>query len=160
MLLVQQFLTRVFSIQFNSGLAFLAISTTFLGLGAAGVAVFALPRLFDTYRTTRLIPWLAVGYALLLVLGFAAEVAVDRAAQAAALAAGSESLISQCQRVVTASLFLLPAMVAVGLVIALVLRQNSDRVGRLYGADLLGGGAGCLLVLPLMEWVGGDDGIL
>ena len=37
MLLVQQFLTRVFSIQFNSGLAFLAISTTFLGLGEGSV---------------------------------------------------------------------------------------------------------------------------
>src|SRR5262249_44403856 len=34
-----------------------------------------------------------------------------------------------------------------------------ERVGRLYGADLLGGGVGCLLVLPLMDWIGGDQGI-
>ena len=47
----------------------------------------------------------------------------------------------------------------IGLVIALVLRQYSARVGRLYGADLAGGGVGCLLVLPLMNLVGGDDGI-
>ena len=35
MLLVQQFLTRIYSILFNSGLAFLALSITFLGLGSA-----------------------------------------------------------------------------------------------------------------------------
>lgn len=159
MLLVQQFLTRVFSIQFNSGLAFLAISTTFLGLGSAGVCVYALPRLFQQERVPRLLSWSAIAYCLLLVSGFAAEVTVDQAAQAAAFAAGNESLTSQCVRVVTGSLFLLPAMFTVGLVISLVLQQNSDRVGRLYGADLVGGGIGCLFVLPLMEWIGGDNGI-
>ena len=36
MLLLQQFLTRIFSVLFTSGLAFLALSITFLGLGSAG----------------------------------------------------------------------------------------------------------------------------
>lgn len=157
MLLVQQFLTRAFSIQFNSGLAFLAISTTFLGLGAAGVALAVFPRWFDQQRTTRMLPWLAVAYAISLVLGFACEVAVDRAAQHAAT--GAEPLSAQVQRVLVGSMFLLPSMFLVGLVIALVLRANSDRVGKLYGADLAGGGLGCLLVLPLMDWIGGDQGV-
>lgn len=159
MLLVQQFLTRVFSIQFNSGLAFLAISTTFLGLGTAGVSVYVLPRLFPADRLPPRLSWLAFAHALLLVVGFAIEVGLDESAQARALAAGNESLTSQCVRVVAGSLLLLPAMFTVGLVISLVLRQNSGRVGRLYGADLAGGGIGCLLVLPLMEWIGGDQGI-
>jgi SAM-dependent methyltransferase len=157
MLLVQQFLTRAFSIQFNSGLAFLAISTTFLGLGSAGVALAAFPRWFDAARIARMLPWLAVAYAASLVVGFGLEVAVDRAMQQSAQ--GHESLASQVQRVMTGSLFLLPSMFLVGLVIALVLRANSDRVGKLYGADLVGGGLGCLFVLPLMDVVGGDQGI-
>lgn len=157
MLLVQQFLTRAFSIQFNSGLAFLAISTTFLGLGSAGVALAAFPRWFDATRIARMLPWLAVAYAASLVVGFASEVFVDREMQAAVQ--GQESLASQVQRVMAGSLFLLPSMFLVGLVIALVLRANSDRVGKLYGADLAGGGVGCLLVLPLMDLVGGDQGI-
>ena len=157
MLLVQQFLTRAFSIQFNSGLAFLAISTTFLGLGSAGVALAAFPRWFDGSRIARMIPWLAVIYSASLVLGFSLEVAVDRAMQHSVQ--GQESLLSQVQRVMTGSMFLLPSMFLVGLVIALVLRANSDRVGKLYGADLAGGGLGCLLVLPLMDLVGGDQGI-
>jgi len=157
MLLVQQFLTRIFSIQFNSGFAFLAISTTFLGLGSAGVAAFVMPKTFASERLPRLIPRFAIAYVVMLVLGFCLEVVVDRQAQAAA--GGVESLAAQAERVLTGSLFLLPALFLVGLVIALVLRSNSERVGRLYGADLVGGGVGCLLVLPLMDWIGGDDGI-
>ncbi len=157
MLLVQQFLTRVFSIQFNSGLAFLAISTTFLGLGSAGVAVATAPRLFAAERVRRLVPWLAVAYVVLLVAGFGGEVVVDRLAQGDGN--DVEPLTSQVQRVIVGSLFLLPALFTIGLVIALVLRAHSERVGKLYGADLAGGGVGCLLVLPLMQYVGGDNGI-
>jgi hypothetical protein len=155
MLLMQQFLTRIFSIQFNAGLAFLAISITFLGLGSAGVAVSCLPRLFAPERAERAIPWLAQLYSLLLVGGFVAGVALDHSAQFS----GEESLTSQVLRVLAASLLVLPAMFAVGLVIALLLRANVSRVHRLYGADLAGGGIGCLLVLPLMNQVGGDHGI-
>src|SRR6185436_2066417 len=81
MLLVQQFLTRIYSIQFNAGLAFLAISITFLGLGSAGMAVYALPKLFAPERAARLVPVLALGYALALVGGFMAMVALDQATQ-------------------------------------------------------------------------------
>src|SRR5262245_61246982 len=154
MLLVQQFLTRIYSIEFNAGLAFLAISITFLGLGSAGMAVYALPKAFAPERAARLVPVLALGYALCLVGGFTAMVALDQATQA-----GDESLRSQVVRVVAASLWMLPAMFLIGLVISLVLRANAAHVHRLYGADLAGGGIGCLLVLPLMNWIGGDHGI-
>jgi spermidine synthase len=153
MLLLQQFLTRVFSIQFNSGLAFLAISLTFLGVGSAGVLVYVLPRLFPAERLPRLIPWLALAWAALLVAGLLVEVRV------ADTGGDAEALRGQVVRVLAASVCLLPAMVAVGLVISLVLRANAAHVGRLYGADLLGGGIGCLLVLPLMDGIGGDDGV-
>jgi len=155
MLLVQQFLTRIFSILFNSGLAFLAISTTFLGLGAAGVAVCLLPRVFAQEKAERQVPRLALGYALALVAGVVALVKID----AATGLGQSLGLVKQVQAVMGASLLMLPAMVLVGLVISLVLRTHAARVNRLYGADLLGGGLGCLLVLPLMSWVGGDSGV-
>jgi hypothetical protein len=155
MLLVQQFLTRVFSILFNSGLAFLAISTTFLGLGSAGVAVLLFPRLFAEGRSARQVPRLALAYAVALVAGLVALVKVE-AATDMGMATG---LVAQVQGVLGAALLMLPAMFLVGLVIALVLRAHAARVNRLYGADLLGGGLGCLLVLPLMSWVGGDSGV-
>jgi hypothetical protein len=155
MLLLQQFLTRVFSVQLNSGLAFLAVSTTFLGLGSAGVCVYAWPRLFPSARVPRLVDRLALAYAIALVLGFVAL--VRTANVSAAVASGSPS--TQIAEVVAPSLWMLPALFLVGLVLSLLLRAHSGRVNRLYGADLLGGGAGCLLVLPLMDVVGGDQGI-
>jgi hypothetical protein len=155
MLLVQQFLTRIFSILFNSGLAFLAISTTFLGLGSAGVAVCLLPRLFAPERSARQVPRIAFAYALSLVGGVVALVKLDSATDLGR----ALGLVAQVQAVLGASLLMLPAMALVGLVISLVLRTHAARVNRLYGADLLGGGVGCLLVLPLMSWIGGDSGV-
>jgi hypothetical protein len=155
MLLVQQFLTRIYSILFNSGLAFLALSITFLGLGSAGVAIYLLPRAFARERAARQIPLLALAYSVALVAGAVGMIRLDRRLQS-----GSEAALSaQVEGVLCSSLFMLPAMFLVGLVIALVLRAHTARVGRLYGADLAGGGVGCLLVLPLMNQVGGDHGI-
>ncbi|HLQ38661.1 MAG TPA: hypothetical protein VK348_12710, partial [Planctomycetota bacterium] len=156
MLLVQQFLTRVFTIQFNSGLAFLAISTTFLGLGSAGAFVYLAPKWFAPARIPRLLPLLALAYALLLVFGFVVLVALDHGGEAMD---PQGALTGQVQRVIRASLLMLPALFTVGLLISLVLRAHVARVNRLYGADLAGGGIGCLLVLPLMDWIGGDHGI-
>src|SRR6185436_7634883 len=87
--------------------------------------------------------------------GFMAMVALDQATQGG----DGDSLRAQVVRVVAASLWMLPAMFLIGLVISLVLRANAAHVHKLYGADLAGGGVGCLLVLPLMNWIGGDDGI-
>jgi hypothetical protein len=158
MLLIQQFLTRVFTIQFNSGLAFLAISITFVGLGSAGVAVYVLPGFFAPARIPRQVPILSLAYAVLLVGGFLGMLALDEAAQQAS-AGVEQSLPTQVLQVLGASLVMLPALFAVGLVISLLLRAHSARVNRLYGADLVGGSIGCLLVLPLMRYVGGDHGI-
>ena len=155
MLLLQQFLTRIYSIEFNAGLAFLAISITFLGLGSAGIAAYAFPRVLPVDRAARTAPLIALLYSVSLVAGFVWMVASDQAA----LADGDMSLHRQVERVLVASLTMLPAMFLIGLVIALVLRANAARVHRLYASDLAGGGVGCLLVLPLMNLVGGDDGI-
>jgi hypothetical protein len=158
MLLIQQFLTRVFTILFNSGLAFLAISITFLGLGSAGVAVYVLPRVFLPRRIPALVPNLAVAYAIALVAGFWGIIAVDHATVAGESIVDA-SLREQVTRVLGSSLLVLPALFLVGLVISLLLRAHARRVNRLYGADLMGAGIGCLLVLPLMKIVGGDSGI-
>jgi hypothetical protein len=62
MLLTQQFHPRVFSILHNAGLAFLAISITFLGLGAAGVAAAVFPNTFRSAGLGRQIPSLALAH--------------------------------------------------------------------------------------------------
>jgi hypothetical protein len=154
MLLVQQFLTRVFTVQFNSGLAFLAISTTFLGLGSAGVCVYVLPRAFAPGRNGSRAPQLALAYALALVASFMVLVRFNTGERL-----DGAGMTQQVTRVMVSALLALPALFLVGLVISLVLQEHARRVNRLYGADLAGGGIGCLLVLPLMKLAGGDHGI-
>jgi len=121
-------------------------------------AATVLPGLFAPARIPRQVPVLSLAYALLLVAGFMGLIALDDAAQAAA--GGVEPpLQTQVMQVLAASLAMLPSLFAVGLVISLLLRAHTARVNRLYGADLVGGSVGCLLVLPLMRYVGGDHGI-
>jgi SAM-dependent methyltransferase len=48
---------------------------------------------------------------------------------------------------------LLPFFFAAGLFISLCFVTNAARIGRVYAADLLGAGAGSLLVLALMFWL-------
>ena len=156
MLLAQQFLTRIFAVLFNSGLAFLAISTTFLGLGAAGALIVACPRLFPPERSQRQIPWLAVAYTVALSLGF---LLLTRTFGGGTAQDAARGLVAQVVDVGIGSLMLVPAMLCVGLVIALLLRTHAREAHRLYAADLAGGGTGCLLVLPLMQAVGGDSGL-
>jgi spermidine synthase len=158
MLLLQQYLTRVFSILYNAGLAFLAISITFLGLGAAGVAAAVWSNAFRSERLGRLIPRLALVYSIVLTVCVLLLVAVNEKMGAAA-GGGSAALSEQIKRVLVACTILLPPMFLVGLVLSLLFKRHVSRVDRLYGADLLGGGLGCLLVLPLMNYVGGDHGI-
>ncbi|MFT5286834.1 MAG: spermidine synthase [Planctomycetota bacterium] len=158
MLLLQQYLTRVFSILYNAGLAFLAISITFLGLGAAGVAAAMFPGFFRAERLQKMIPRLAVIYSVVLTLCVLLLLSVNESMGAAA-GAGADELKQQVYRVAVASAILVPPMFLVGLVLSLLFKRHVKSVDRLYGADLLGGGLGCLLVLPLINYIGGDDGI-
>jgi hypothetical protein len=41
-----------------------------------------------------------------------------------------------------------------GLVVTLAISRMSDRVNAVYAADLMGAAAGCLVLLPLLDWVG------
>ncbi|PLX80697.1 MAG: hypothetical protein C0616_07330 [Desulfuromonas sp.] len=47
-----------------------------------------------------------------------------------------------------------------GLGITLLLRRHLASIGRLYSWDLLGAGAGCLLIIPILKLVGGMTGLL
>jgi len=158
MLLLQQYLTRVFSILYNAGLAFLAISITFLGLGAAGVAAAMMPNFFRSERLAKMIPRLAILYSVVLTGCVILLVDVNDALGASA-GEIADTLNEQVKRVAIASAILVPPMFLVGLVLSLLFKRHISRVDRLYGADLLGGGLGCLLVLPLINYIGGDDGI-
>src|ERR1043166_7413332 len=47
-----------------------------------------------------------------------------------------------------------------GIIVSLAISETIERVNRVYFFDLLGAAGGCLLLLPLLEWVGGPNTVI
>ena len=47
-----------------------------------------------------------------------------------------------------------------GVAFSVIFARESAHIARMYGADLCGGAAACLAVVPLLNWLGGPNAIL
>ena len=142
-LLLELSLTRVFSVVFYYHFAFLAISIALFGLGAGGVFSYVVAG-WKTPLYTRL-GRLSAANSLLVVLALAAILA-QKTADAASL-----TLIY----FTTA----LPFFVA-GTIVSLAVSEAIQKVSRVYFFDLLGAAGGCLLLVPLLDLLGGLNTVL
>jgi hypothetical protein len=137
-LLLELSLTRVFSVVFYYHFAFLAISIALFGLGAGGVFSYVVAG-WKTPLYKRLGRLSAIN-SLLVVLALVVILA-QKTADGASLA-----LIY----FTTA----LPFFVA-GTIVSLVVSEAIKRVSRVYFFDLVGAAGGCLLLIPLLDLLGG-----
>ena len=153
-------LTRVLSVVMWYHFAFFALSVALFGLAAGGLLVHLKPRVFRAERL-HVQAW---GFALLL----------------AVLAPGAFLLLAEnpAYRHLTtafrpasfgaADLLALVALYAAGtlpflaggLVVAVLFRHRGEDAGRLYFADLVGAGLGCLIALPALDRAGGPGALL
>jgi hypothetical protein len=175
-LMYELILTRIFSVLMWYHFASMAISLALFGMGTAALAVYLAPRWFPPDR----VPFLAARFAAL----FAGSVALffgvfllfrwqpqlgfkvlsffhqpfyqpfqqgfyDRGVPATLLP-------------VLAALYLVTALPFFfsGLVMTLLLSRYLAAINRLYFWDLMGAGAGCLLVIALLKLLGGITAIL
>jgi hypothetical protein len=150
-LLLELSLTRLFSVILFYHFAFLAISIALLGLGAGGVGAY-LGRDYLEHWPTRTLGAalsLASAIAILLVLETALHtpVALD-------LTRASFLRLSAIYLTAAAPFFL------TGLVFSVVFARETQRVTRLYAADLVGGASACLALVPLLNLVGGPNTVL
>lgn len=144
-LVLELSLTRIFSVVFYYHFAFLAISIALFGLGAGGVLSY--------YVTAR-------GGALFRRLGILS--AVNAVAVVFSLAftlnlAGRPSSFFTLALVYFSTS--LPFLFS-GLVISLAISEAIQRIDRVYFFDLLGAAAGCLLVIPFLNVMGGPGAVL
>ena len=150
-LLLELALTRLFSVVLFYHFAFLAISIALLGLGAGGVFAYLLRIRLASLDTRRLAGLLCVINAVIvpvvLEIVLHVPVALD---------------ISRKNFLRLAVLYLSAAMpfFLTGLLFSLVFARETQRIPRLYGADLCGGALACLAVVPLLNWLGGPNTIL
>jgi hypothetical protein len=143
-LLLELSLTRIFSVVFYYHFAFLAISIALFGLGVGGVLSYLVAG-WKAPLFTRLGRLSALNGGLVLV----------------ALAV----ILAQTKDVSNYSLALiyfttaLPFLIA-GAIVSLAISETIERVERVYFFDLLGAAGGCLLLVPLLNAIGGPGTVL
>jgi hypothetical protein len=150
-LLLELGLTRLFSVVLFYHFAFLAISIALLGLGAGGVFAFLAKRWLTKFESRTLMAWLSVGNAAVIpvVLGTILHVPVSLELSRA------NFLRLTAMYVVAAIPFFLN-----GIAFSVIFARETAHIARMYGADLCGGAAACLAVVPLLNWLGGPNAIL
>jgi hypothetical protein len=150
-LLLELALTRLFSVVLFYHFAFLAISIALLGLGAGGVFAHMRKNWLAKYATRPMVAALCAINALVvpLVLEIVLHVPV--------------SLDFTPENFLRLTIIYLASAVpffVTGLEFSVVFAREHAHIPRLYGADLVGGAAACLGIVPLLNWLGGPNTIL
>src|SRR5262245_21000996 len=143
-LLLELSLTRIFSVVFYFHFVFLAISIALFGLGLGGVFSYVVagwksPLFIKLGRLSALNSVCVVG-ALAVIL-----------AQGTNLQFANYAVVYFTAAV--------PFFIA-GAIVSLAISETIERVNRVYFFDLLGAAAGCLLLLPLLDWFGGPSTVI
>ncbi len=143
-LILELAITRIFSVVFYYHFAFLAISIALFGLGAGGVFSYVVAgwhgKLFSKLGILSVLNSLAVVGCLAFLLSRRGDPGYWTLAGVYFLSA-------------------LPFFFS-GAVISLVISEGIERIGRVYFFDLLGAGAGCLALIPLLNTLGGPNTVL
>ncbi len=143
-LILELALTRIFSVIFYYHFAFLAISIALFGLGVGGILSY----LVGGWRS-----------ALFGKLGLLA------AANSVAVVCSLAFLITRHSGSGAGTLALIYFASAVpfvlsGMIVSLAVAETIARVDRVYFFDLAGAAAGCLLLIPLLNFVGGPNTVV
>lgn len=143
-LLLELTLTRIFSVVYYYHFAFLAISIALFGLGAGGVFSYVVSRWSGPMF--RKVGMLAASNAIGCVLCL-------------------WYLLTQTGELNTPQLALAYFITAVpfffsGTILSLVISETLERVNKTYFFDLLGAAAGCLVLVPLLHWIGAPSTVI
>ncbi len=143
-LLLELALTRVFSVVYFYHFAFLAISIALFGLGAGGVFSYVVAG------------WSGALYRKLGVLAAVNAVAVVISLAYLLDGAGDLSIPAMGLAYLVAAV----PFVLSGTIVSLAVADTIERVNRVYFFDLVGAAAGCALLVPLLDRLGGPNTIL
>ena len=143
-LLLELSLTRIFSVVFYYHFAFLAISIALFGLGVGGVFSY----IVAGWKTPlfRKLGYLSMLNSLLVIVALTVVVSQKEEPGAWGL-----TLVY-----FTTSL---PFFVS-GTVVSLAISETVERIDRVYFFDLLGASAGCLLLIPFLNYFGGPSTVM
>jgi hypothetical protein len=150
-LLLELALTRLFSVVLFYHFAFLAISIALLGLGAGGVFAFTRKAQLARWETMQLAQRLCLGSALATLIALEVVLHVPVALN---LTGGNFLRLTAIYLAAAVPFFF------TGLMFSTIFARAPERISHLYGADLMGGAAACLAVVPLLNLIGGPNAIV
>lgn len=150
-LLLELSLTRLFSVVLFYHFAFLAVSVALLGLGAGGVFAYLRRPWLERWTAGQLGTRLCLLNALVIVAALWVVLHVP-----VSLGLDGHNFL----RLTALYLACAVPFFFTGLLFAVVFAREASRVGLLYGADLMGGAAACLAVVPALNWLGGPNAVL
>jgi hypothetical protein len=141
-------LTRIFSVAMWYHFAFVAISIALFGMTAGALIVHLRPQWFRDEVVKRQMWRFSLAYGLSVAGAFIVQLAIPFVPKFTM--AGLSSIALTC--VVISVPF-----VCSGVVVCLALTRFPGRVNRLYAADLVGAGLGCVLLVVLFWWLDGPS---
>jgi hypothetical protein len=142
-------LTRYFAVAKWSEYGYWVISIVLAGFALSGV-VLALARDFFARHGTRMLAWLPAALILAAAAGF--HMVTTNPFNPLQLQ-NQATYAPQLWNIAGYYACLLPFFFLTGVFVSLSFVLNSGQIGRVYGFDLTGAGAGALLVLALMQFV-------
>src|SRR5688572_4426613 len=136
--------TRLLSVITWYHLSFLAVSVAMLGMAAGAVLVFVGGKIFASEQAARLLPWMALAFAITLPICHVANLVIPFPSVRSATP-------SEIAPLAIATLMLTIPFFLSGVVVTLALTRTNGPIGLLYGADLIGAAGGCLAIIWLLE---------
>src|ERR1700760_4347389 len=150
-LLLELALTRLFSVVLFYHFAFFAISVALLGLGSGGVFAHIRKEWLKRFDMRSLGARLCLLNSIF-ILG-SVEVVLHTPVSLEVNGANFGKL----------TIIYLAAAVPfflTGLLFSVLFARSSEKISQLYGADLAGGASACLLVVPLLNFIGAPNALL
>lgn len=157
-LLLEVGYTRVVSFKLWYYYTYLVIGLALLGIGSGGIFVVLSKRLRRT-PTERVIAICSIFGAFSIVSGYliVSRIPVNTVA---IWEYGTRTSAKNLATVALISFTIFASFVPLGIIVSTILGRAPDRVGRLYFADLIGAGTGCLAAIPLMNRLGPPEVIM
>ena len=157
-LLLEVGYTRIVSYKLWYYYTYLVIGLALLGIGSGGILVVLSKRLRAT-ATQRIIALCSIFGAISIVIGYLviSRIPVNTVS---IWDYGTADSFANLGIVAVICFAIFASFIALGIIVATILGRAPDGIGRLYFADLIGAGLGCLAAIPLISSLGPPDVIM
>ncbi|PCJ56189.1 MAG: hypothetical protein COA73_12555 [Candidatus Hydrogenedentota bacterium] len=152
-LMFQIVLTRIFSVSMWYHFAFVAISVSMFGFTIGALLVFFYPKIFTKEKTHYHMALSSLAFGILVIFSFLTQQSIPFMTDV------GDSVIALYSILLMYMVLALP-FIASGICVCLILTRFPKQVGKLYAADLIGSGMGCLLIIPAMRFTDAPTAVL